>query len=171
MTEILAPPEHVGPASTYEHINEFGASIAPRCTFQAENEYAMAEAGEPFFWFQVDVEIAPEAISASNPDSFQQLAAAPTELDPRDWLLHLKDQGQREVPVDCAEDATGCAAGDETTVQAEYFEFWAVYGNLYVEFHVNFYNAADTEALSEQAAAMYGEVFDLLAESIPRERD
>ncbi|WP_460543883.1 hypothetical protein [Glycomyces halotolerans] len=172
LTELLAPSEHVGPESIFEHIDEFGAVVAPRCTFRVEDEYTMATAGEPYFWFQIDVEIgSPEAFSASDPELFQQLDAHPSELDPADWQFHLKDRGQREVPVDCTEDDNGCVADEEATVQAEYFEFWAAYGNLYVEFHVNFYNADTAEGLSEQAAGMYGEVFELLAASIPQERD
>lgn len=167
LTAQLAPPEQVGPDSTYEHDMDLGGSITPRCTFQAAEAFAAAESGDEFLWFQIDVELTPDPIASPGPDGYQTFTTNPADLGAEEWGDFIKESGRREHTVDCG-GGTGCDAAEEVTVEAEYYEFWGAYANLYVEFSVNYYAAADPGALGDRAAAMYGEAFSLLASTLKR---
>lgn len=170
LVEHVAPPEQIGPDSPYEYTGDFGVLVAS-CSFDIEDRFATAQSGEEYFWFGVEVELGSTPIVRSNPDLVRTFTEDPAALDASDWAGFLREEGIHEYVLDCASHDQSCEEGDELPVRAEYFEFWGAYANLSVEFRVNYYNAADPEALPEQAATLYGEVFTFLYDAIPREDD
>jgi hypothetical protein len=156
-------------ASDVSQIDEGDPAVRTRayCQIYPADPAAVAQTGDPFLGFAVDVRVDAEELMTDEgaAERAEALPENPQDMASADWLALFEESSSFEEVYDCEGTEGGCD-GEALTVPCQAIEFAGTYVNMQVLFSVR--ACSSGEFPQQEAGDVYGEVFTYLAGALPR---